>query len=66
MPDGPPNCRTAEIAYTISEMHALSPKLARKRCSYIHILNINNILQMTYLVIFLTGAVSFVHREDKG
>ena len=39
MPDrsGPPNCRTAEIACTISEIHALSPKLAGKRCiSVIH------------------------------
>ena len=32
MPDRPPNCRTAEIACTVSEMHALSPKLAGKRC----------------------------------
>ena len=32
MPDRLPNCRTAEIACTVSEMHALSPKLAGKRC----------------------------------
>ena len=31
MPDRPPNCRTAEIACTISEMYALSPKLAGKK-----------------------------------
>ena len=31
-PDRPPNCRTAEVACTFSEMHALSPKLAGKRC----------------------------------
>ena len=30
MPERPPNCRNAEIACTISEMHALSPKLAGK------------------------------------
>ena len=35
MPDRPPNCRTAEIACTISEMHALSPKLAGKKCIYV-------------------------------
>ena len=33
MPDRPPNCRTAEIACAISEMHALSPNLAGKRCT---------------------------------
>ena len=34
MPERPPNCRIAEIdtVCTISEMHALSPKLAGKRC----------------------------------
>ena len=30
MPDRPPNCRTAEIACTLSEMHALAPKLDGK------------------------------------
>ena len=34
MPDRPPNCRTAEIACTISEMHEPSPKLAGKRCTF--------------------------------
>ena len=29
----PAGRRTAEIACTISEMHALSPKLAGKRCN---------------------------------
>ena len=33
MPERPPKCRTAEIACTISELHALSPKLAGKRCT---------------------------------
>ena len=32
IPDRPPNCRTDETACTISEMHALPPKLAGKKC----------------------------------
>ena len=32
-PKRPPKCRTAEIACTISEMHAVPPKLAGKTCS---------------------------------
>ena len=30
MPERPPNCRTAEIACTISKIYALPPKLAGK------------------------------------
>ena len=33
MPKRPPKCRIAEIARTFSELRALPPKLAGKRCS---------------------------------
>ena len=32
MPERPSKCRTTEIACTTSELHALPPKLSRKRC----------------------------------
>ena len=34
MPERPRNCLTAKIARTVSEMHALPPKLAEKKCIY--------------------------------
>ena len=47
MPERPPKCRTAKIACTISELHALPPKLDGKMCT-------NSIICYHYLFLFLT------------